>query len=141
MHTTSACLISLLSPAHSSLSCYGKLFFSSYLRIHVILLTTGATCQMLQLLQDLIPQIAGKSLLATICYACFSTSFRLYMCNLERDTERPKSTDLLSCSSVISATLGTGRSLFSFGTWTEKKEDMLRWSTSFKNKTFFSFYS
>lgn len=29
-------------------------------------------------------------------------------------------TDLFSCSSVISASLGTGRSLFSLGTWREK---------------------
>lgn len=33
----------------------------------------------------------------------------------------PKATDLFSCSSVVSVSLGTGRSLFSFGTWGHKK--------------------
>lgn len=70
--------------------------------------------------QDLIPDIAGKGLLATTCLA-FLLPFRLCMCNLERDTWKPTFTDLFSCSSVISATLGTGRSLFSLGTWKERR--------------------
>ncbi len=66
-------------------------------------------------------------------FAIFSASLCLYMCNLEQDW-RCKSTDLFSCSSDISGTLGTGRSLFSLGTWNEKRRRRRRlwWSTSFK---------
>lgn len=77
--------------------------------------------------QNLIPHLERAA--SNYIFSILSASFCLYMCNLEGEPERLKFTDLFSCSSVISVTLGIGRSLFSLGTWREKLEDVLHWST------------